>query len=251
MQHQALVDTMPRPDADANHADALDAKPDRQKNWFLRHKILTGTLAAVALFGVVGALSPDSEGDNTHSEAVTSTPESGSGAADTGAEAPADAPVEDAAPSQEDKFIDAVEAAADDVDGADNELQVVKARHARAKAIQQVLRPSIRVKNWTGTVEDVSTTLGGDSGVVEISLTDDIKVATWNNGGSDFMDHTLIDVDSPLYDRLADLSEGDKVSFSGKFIRDAESGIGEQSLLDENGMTTPTFTFKFASLKES
>ena len=152
--------------------------------------------------------------------------------------------------TQQDRFIKVVEDAAGKAEDTDNELQVVKIRHERTANIRKLL-PSLHVRDWTGTVDDVSTTLGGDSAVLTLSLTDDIKVGTWNNGLSDFEDHTLIDVDSPLYDKLADLSNGDDVTFSGKFVRDPDSGIGEQSLMDISGMTTPTFTFKFTSLKKN
>jgi len=123
----------------------------------------------------------------------------------------------------------------------------VQARKARANAICDLL-PGLQAKNWTGTVSDVSTELGGDKGILEIQLTDDIKVSTWNNSLSDIDGHTLIDPASKLYASLADLSEDDEVVFSGKFVHDTDC-LSEQSVVDENGMSTPTFTFKFESVK--
>jgi hypothetical protein len=255
--------TVPQIHAPHGGVSAPPAPAQENRNWFIRHKVLSSILAVLAVFVVIGALSPDSDSGSTQNASSPSATGNGAGSDQNSAAsdstsadpAPADDAPAKAAPAkpkltQQDRFIKVIEDAAGKAEDTDNELQVVKVRHERTAQIRNLL-PSLHVRNWTGTVDDVSTTLGGDSGVLTVSLTDDIKVGTWNNGLSDFEDHTLIDVDSPLYDKLADLSNGDDVTFSGKFVRDADSGIGEQSMMDISGMTTPTFTFKFTSIKKN
>jgi hypothetical protein len=134
---------------------------------------------------------------------------------------------------------------------SDNQILVVQARKTRARALCQLLPSSLRVKGWTGTIENISTVLGGDSGVLSIDVGHDIAVQTWDNWLSDLGDDTLIDTDSPLYTELATLREGDKVVFSGQFIGDGDTCIDEQSLLDANGMKTPDFTFRFAEVRKA
>ena len=61
----------------------------------------------------------------------------------------------------------------------DSQERTVVPRHERAaQHAPRRLPSSLAVLRWTGTVDDVSTTLGGDSAVLAISLTDDIKVGT-------------------------------------------------------------------------
>jgi len=83
-----------------------------------------------------------------------------------------------------------------------------------------------------------------------VGLTDAIKISTWNNSVSDIVSKTLIAPDSKLYDSLASLKEGDQVKFSGHFVAEKANCLEEQSLVDRNGMTTPTFTFRFTSFEK-
>ena len=143
--------------------------------------------------------------------------------------------------TQQDKFLAIVEDghdAAEDADG--NEIKIVQARKDRGTKLCALLPRSLDVKNWTGEVEEVSTELGGDKGVLSISISDDVAVQTWNNSLSDFDAETMIDPDSDMYATLAELSGGDEVEFSGEFIRDGDNCLEEQSFLDESGVLTPT-----------
>jgi hypothetical protein len=153
-------------------------------------------------------------------------------------------------PALQRRFDAIVKIGQDAADGA-NEFQVVKARKARNSAICGLLPANKAVTGWLGTVHSAETTLGGDSGVLSLYIGDDIKASTWNNSLSDAFDHTLISPDSPLYDVLSNLNEGDKVVFSGSFIRDSKSCISEQSLIDENGLLTPEFAFRFKSIRKA
>lgn len=119
----------------------------------------------------------------------------------------------------------------------------------RDKAICKLLK-SKTVSGWTGEVETLDTN-GDGLGVLAIKIADDIKVSTWNNAFSDLQDKTLIETDSPIFATMASLSEGDRVTFSGTFISDPESCIGEQSLTDNGSTQTPTFTMRFSKLAKA
>lgn len=128
-----------------------------------------------------------------------------------------------------------------------NELQVVQARKERGDAMCDALGGDLTVTNWVGEVETIKTTTGGDGGVLDLVVAEDVKVGTWNNGLSDLGTGSIIDPDSDLWTQIIDLEEGDKVYFSGRFDGDDEC-ITESSVMDENGMLTPSFIFKFTSV---
>jgi hypothetical protein len=52
-----------------------------------------------------------------------------------------------------------------------------------------------------------------------------------------------------MYTTLVGLAEGDSIRFSGTFIADAGSCLGEQSLTLYGQMKTPNFTFRFSRVK--
>lgn len=152
----------------------------------------------------------------------------------------------DQGPTVQQEFVSIVKMGQDAAD--DNEIAVVKARKERASALCAALPDSLKATDWVGVVDDVETTLGGDSGVLDIKLANGINVTTWNNAASDLGDDTLISPDSALYDQLDDLDRGDAITFSGQFIDGGEDCIREQSLFDVNGMRTPAFVMKFSDL---
>ncbi|MBS2940318.1 hypothetical protein KDN32_21490 [Nocardioides sp. J2M5] len=152
-------------------------------------------------------------------------------------------------PADQAEFVDAVNTAKDAADGA-NEMKVVQLRETRNDAICGMLPKSLAVEDWYGVVSDLDTTMGGDSGTLEVELDDRIALGTWNNGFSDALDgaSSLISRDSPVYEQVADLSEGDLVQFSGKFMRDKKDCVGEKSMTDVGGVRSPTFVFAFTDV---
>jgi hypothetical protein len=244
--------------------------PENKRNWFMRHKILSGVLAVVLLFAIIGALSGnEKKPDAPVSPAAGATPKSTSTPPDTAntpsAEPSTSAPPEPSTsapepstsappapqpkPSVEDKFMAVVADAQEAGANASNEIGVVQARTARGTAICKLLGPSLEVKNWgVGTISTVETELGGDKGVIAVDLGNDVKIATWNNSFSDTGSNTMIDPNSKLYSVLGQLSEGDDVTFSGHFVSDRPNCLEEQSIMDENGVLTPTFSFRFDAI---
>lgn len=218
--------------------------------WIKDNKPLTVfTAVIVALIVLIALVPTEDPGEEPTSSAVSESP--------TPSEEPAiespepditEAPEpESRVPSKQQKFIQIVEDAAQKAE-AGNEFAVVKARKKRGRDIC-ALMPALKATNWIGEVEDASTELGGDSGVLMLRLTEGIAAGTWNNSLSDIDANTLIKPSAPLYDKLGSLSQGDSVTFSGRFIRGPDC-LEEQSIADENGVLTPDFTFKFTSISE-
>ena len=234
-------------------------------SWFARNKaasIAIGVVGAVVVLGIIGAATGSTD------ESTEPTKPAAAAAEASSAPAPSDEPSESASeepsaspaaeesteaappppPSVQEQFVAIVEKAHDAADSG-NEIAVVQARKARGKSVCALLGPALSVKNWHGTVESVETELGGDDGVLAVTITDDIAVQTWNNGISDIGAGTLINPNSRVYAQLAQLGEGDDVTFSGHFIRDGGNCLEEQSLMDVNGVLTPDFSFEFTSVK--
>jgi len=176
--------------------------------------IVVAVVGTLALAGVVGALA----------------------GGDTGADGPKD----------ERAFISIVK---DGQDAAGNEVAVHKASEKRAEDLCGALPADLKVTDWVGTIDDVDTTSGGDSGVLNVNIAEGVNVTTWNNGLSDIGDHTLIDPDSEVYDALAELDEGATITFSGEFVDDDEDCVSEQSLFETNGMKHPAFVFRFSAVQ--
>ena len=103
------------------------------------------------------------------------------------------------------------------------------------------------VINWVGSIESLSTNREG-KGVLEISIASNVSVTTYSDAQSDLSSGTLIEMDSPVYQKVMNLSVGDKVSFAGSFLESDQDYFTENSLLERDTMTTPRFIFKFSSI---
>lgn len=102
-----------------------------------------------------------------------------------------------APPPEQVAMIKAVDAAIAGYEGAANDLAKGGVRRQRARAIcDAVASPTI--KGWTGTVANLSTN-GDGLGVLEVKLSDQLTVKTFNNALSDTGSNTLIDPDSPIF----------------------------------------------------
>jgi hypothetical protein len=118
---------------------------------------------------------------------------------------------------------------------------------ALAKRNNELGRLNLEVSNWVGKVTKVDSNSDG-LGVLEIEIADDVSVQTWNNALSDIGEKTLIQPGTPLFETAAGLKPGQYIKFSGRFFRDDESGLGEQSLGLRGKLESPEFTFKFSSI---
>lgn len=146
-------------------------------------------------------------------------------------------------PDQQRDFISIVNVFKSHFETANNEIQQSISRDQRAKELGELLTLTT-ISKWFGTIKSIETTSEGKA-VLMINIGDNVYVGTWNNALSDYLDGTLIEKSDPVYLALADMKVGDKVSFSGSFIRSNEDGVKERSLTIRGSMQDPEFLFKF------
>lgn len=125
-------------------------------------------------------------------------------------------------------------------------MQKGAARPRRAKDICESLK-SLAIKDWIGHIEKLSTNADG-KGVLTIKIADNVYVQTWNNAISDIDGETLIDPDSPLYQKVSSLKTGQLVSFSGSFIRNKVDCVRESSLTLQGSIESPEFIMRFSNI---
>jgi hypothetical protein len=154
-------------------------------------------------------------------------------------------------PAEQRAFQTTIETARSAYVSAPNDLVRGKERPKRGQAICSAM-PSPDVKDWVGTVYNVTSTNDG-SGVFSVELAEEIWVSTWNNSGSETATglQTLIAADSPLFARLEGLREGEPVIFTGRFFMDnkGEDCFKEFSLTMDGSMSQPEFLFAFSDVR--
>ena len=160
-------------------------------------------------------------------------------------------------PEAQVRFVEIVSAAQSQSDSAANDMQRGGALATRETALCEAL-PSGTVTDWIGTIEEISSNSDG-KGVLEISLAQDMGVATWNNALSDIGSDTLIEPNTPLFNVAASMEEGQRVVFSGRILPavgelGALAGVqdsncfAEQSLTLRGKLSDPLFVFQFRDL---
>ncbi len=261
-------------------APGFDAPPPVQKQPTWRRKRVMIPAGIVAFFFVVGALGGGDDSTEVRQAASSSAPRTvdqapvpvdpaaaadkaaadkaaaDKAAADKAAadKAAADKAAADKAaaeraakgPAEQQALLQAVVTGRSGYEATDNELKQRQAQAVRSEALRAAV-PSLDATEWVGTIRSIDTN-GEGKAVLELAIGDDTKVSTWNNAFSDLMDNTLIPMDSPMYETLVNLEEGDKVKFSGTFFKDSEQGLKESSLTFNGQMMTPNFVFKFSSI---
>ncbi|MBS4754741.1 hypothetical protein KG112_18220 [Nocardioides sp. zg-ZUI104] len=126
----------------------------------------------------------------------------------------------------------------------DNGAQVVSAKVNRGVKVCDILPTGLGVKDWTGTVVTISDELGGDDAILKVELAEGIQI-----DADDGIFDTGIKPGTDIYQQVANLKEGQSVRFSGKFKEDETYCIAENSTMEENGLRTPLFGFKFESVR--
>jgi hypothetical protein len=158
-----------------------------------------------------------------------------------------DSHTNDRSPNDEDKFINVVEKYSNKFHQAKNELQQSLLRDQRKQELSIFLN-SLYVKNWIGTINQLSTNSEGKA-ILSIRISPNIEIKTWNNALSDIMEKTLIDKGTPIYKTLTPLSTGQKIKFSGSFFSSSDDYIKETSMTIRGSMKNPEFLFKFYSVE--
>lgn len=149
--------------------------------------------------------------------------------------------------NSEEQFIAQITKAAAAYDSAPNQMAQGAVRAFRARALCASF-PDGEVRDWTGTVEKLSSTNDG-KGVLSIRISPHVTLSTTNNTLSESLaaQKTLIQVGSPLWSAVVQLAEGQRVEFSGRFSSGADC-FEETSLTVGGGMADPDFIMRFFSV---
>lgn len=152
-------------------------------------------------------------------------------------------------PEKQIAFTEAIQSVKQEYAEAPNALKKSAIRTQRSKQIKSALKGSLTVTNWVGKLTHMETNRDGKA-IIYIKLEGSgIQVGTWNNALSDFSDGTLIPQESPLYSIIAEMTEGQRVVFSGKFIHDEKDYARESSFTEGNSIADPSFIFKFDAIQ--
>lgn len=119
---------------------------------------------------------------------------------------------------------------------------------------EQRARFNRSIDGWVGKITDISTDQGGDfaSLTVEADIDDhEISFSTIGTALADLDQSTLITPNSHLFEVLAEMKEGDIVSFDATFLPhpDDARGIWESSLTERGSVESPDFIVKFSGIR--
>jgi RNA polymerase subunit RPABC4/transcription elongation factor Spt4 len=153
-------------------------------------------------------------------------------------------------PEKQNKFISVITDYKARFEAAGNELQESASRDQRRTSILGVLGSQMGAEAWTGTLRKLETNTEGKA-IITVRVAPDLDVLTWNNALTDSLYSTMIEKSSPVYETLMNMSVGDKVKFSGNFIRAEEDGILEGSMTIKGAMTAPEFLFQFTKISKN
>lgn len=95
--------------------------------------------------------------------------------------------------------------------------------------------------NWPGTLVQLSTNDEGDA-FIAVRLDDcDCSLKTWGNPYRDRLDHSLIRIGTPLFNKLLNMHKGDHVMVSGRFLE-------EGSMTEERSINAPEWIAQFSNV---
>ena len=155
-------------------------------------------------------------------------------------------------PADELALCAAVEAHADKYAQASvpgNGAALTALREARRAAIARVDHADGTATAWFGTVDTLTTTDGGKLGVViRLPCSDRVWIRTWGTAAADAQHATLIDPSAPLHAKLAAMSNGNVVTFSGRFLIDPQDHWKQTANAESEAMREPQFLFRFADI---
>ncbi len=134
-------------------------------------------------------------------------------------------------------------------EAADNELKKSAVRRARRDEIARLIATDGIFKGWVGRLKQMGTT--GDGNAYVVIDCGPFDLMTTNNEFSATLSevNTLIPAGSPLFNSVAQLSEGDYVVCTGSFLRSKLDYIEELSLTERGAMNEPSFKALFKSIR--
>lgn len=210
------------------------ARGARSRAW----KWVVGGFAALVVIGAIaGPQKPKTPG---------ATDANGQG---TSVKVSVTVPATERLPEKQNKFISVIADYKARFEAASNELQESAARDRRRTSILGVLGSQMGAEAWTGTLRKLETNTEGKA-IITVRVAPDLDVLTWNNALTDSLYSTMIEKSSPVYETLMHMSVGDKLKFSGNFIRAEDDGILEGSMTIRGAMTAPEFLFQFTQVSK-
>ena len=149
-------------------------------------------------------------------------------------------------PEEQLRFVQTVAEHAVVYSGAKNELQQSAMRNQRKIDVSSSLG-GYSVSSWVGTINQLETNSEGKA-ILSVRISPEIEIKTWNNALSDIASNTLIEKGTPVFNSLFDLSNGQRVKFSGKFFPSETDFFEETSITIDGSMRNPEFLFQFKSV---
>lgn len=149
-------------------------------------------------------------------------------------------------PSDQTAFLAAFEAGKTAHSNAGNDLQKAKAITDRDTAMCAAIGGA-PVGEWTGKITSIGANNDGYAHI-DVRLSKDVEVKTWNNALSDYSDNTLIKPGA-LYDSILQLKEGQTVVFSGEFVPKDASCLQGTNLTDAFYAVDPDLLFRFSAVR--
>ena len=151
-------------------------------------------------------------------------------------------------PDDEQEFIAAISDAQDAAQGLD-ESAVAEVHEQRTEYLCSLLPDDKAVSDWTGTVVAVEPDVDGAGGALSVRISFGVELWTTRNTFSELGAETLIEKDDPLYATLTSLEVGDDVTFSGRFLPNAQNCVEDFNVTPQDSVSTPTFFFDFSEVE--
>lgn len=106
------------------------------------------------------------------------------------------------------------------------------------------------VSNWTGKVKSVGSLSENSPAYLYVALNDHVTLRP-EGDLEGALEHkgSHVPKGTPLYDAISRLEPGQRVVFSGKFIRGEKTCLYETSLTNDGSITDPAFEFIFTDVK--
>ncbi|HEX4141916.1 MAG TPA: hypothetical protein VHY91_00060 [Pirellulales bacterium] len=154
-------------------------------------------------------------------------------------------------PDEQRTFAQIIDSCRSRYESAPNELKKSAIRAERRTELANAITEN-RIENWRGGLVAAGTQSDGKAYVeIRIDGSRHATFKTWSNALSDIGSGTLVESSSPLYASLADLSPGDRVTFSGELLASPRDHFKECSLTEAGSMEEPSFLVRFSNVSKS
>jgi hypothetical protein len=143
-------------------------------------------------------------------------------------------------PEREQALVAIVDNARKQFHGGHSATPARDARLTLQIGVTAFLKTDAMIKDWVGTVSSRGTADDGESWLA-VELPDGIEVSTWRTKLEDSQDFTMIRPGGPNYEAVNSVAIGQRVVFSGQFVKPMLAG-------DEEMLERPQFILQFNDL---